>query len=159
LFDRDDLTHARPALEEPLATFRELEDLVNIADGLLPLADVERRSGNLELAGPHFGESLRLADQLGDTPLIANSIEGLGGVAWGTQRLEHGVQLFTAAAAIRARIDVPRVQPEAAQYDLDLATARRSLGPKAYADNWAAGQLLSQDRAIDLALKALAESY
>jgi predicted ATPase/class 3 adenylate cyclase len=150
--DIGDLDRARPALEQSQATFREVDDLVNIADGLLPLGDLARHSGDFAAAEGHYRESLRLADQLVDLEPIANSMEGVAGIACLTNRPERGIQLSAAAATIRTAIGVPQGEPEAHVSEANLAAARAALGQERFAAAWSSGQLLDREGAIALAL-------
>jgi predicted ATPase/class 3 adenylate cyclase len=150
--DIGDLDRARPALEQSQATFQEIDDLGNIADGFLPLGDLARRSGDSAAAEHYYRESLRLAEQLGNLQLIANSMEGVASIACLTNRPERGAQLSAAAATIRTAIGVPQAQLEAQVVEADLATARAALGQDRFTAAWSSGQLLDRQGAIALAL-------
>jgi tetratricopeptide (TPR) repeat protein len=151
-----DLPRATAFLDESLVMYRELGDAWGVAYSLHNLGGVAHEQGDLAKATALYEESLALLRELGDKRGIAYSLEGLASAA-GVPGNEHGAleraaRLFGAAAALRAAISAPMAPNERVAYDRAVETARTSLGDGAFAAGWAAGQALTPEQAIALAL-------
>jgi predicted ATPase/class 3 adenylate cyclase len=146
--DLGEFVVARPALEQSLSVFRESGDLALIADGLLPLGQVARHDRELQLAAEYFGESLRIANELGGGDSIASSLEALAGVACDAGEFEQAASLLGAADAQRSVIGSRPSAWERPDYDRDLASIHAALDSGALAAAWAEGQAMSVEQAM-----------
>jgi DNA-binding CsgD family transcriptional regulator len=100
-----------------------------------------------------FTATLHLCRELHDLRFIALCFEGFGRVAAGQNQSECAARLFGAARALREKIGMPIVEAFLArQLDRDLTTARAALSERAFSDAWDAGQRMSLDDAVALAL-------
>jgi hypothetical protein len=68
--------------------------------------------------------------------------------------MERAVQLFGAAAALWDRLGLPRAPEHRAEHERQAAGARAALGAEAFAAALAAGQRLSLEQAVAMALAA-----
>jgi hypothetical protein len=90
---------------------------------------------------------------MGSRSGIAHCLEGWASVAGGAGRPEQAARLFGAAEALRDLTNTPRPPADVADYDRTLAALRAALGEEAFAAAWAAGQAMSLDEAVALALE------
>jgi predicted ATPase/DNA-binding CsgD family transcriptional regulator len=97
--------------------------------------------------------ALVIAHEHGYRPFVAEALEQTGFAAGLLGAAERGAQLLGAADALRQRLSALREQ--AAYYEARLAALRARLGETAFAAAWAAGQSLSRDEAVALALAEL----
>jgi predicted ATPase len=104
--------------------------------------------GDLAEAERCHREALAMAREYGATLTIVLCIDGLAGVAAAGGQAERAARLLGSAAAIRARIGAPLVQPERADVDRATSAARRALGGKAFDRAYRHGQALDLDGAI-----------
>ena len=94
-------------------------------------------------------ESLTLAWQIKEKRRVAFGLEGIAarlGASW------RAVQLFGAAAALRAMIGAPLPPSDGPVYTERVNTLRGYLGGPTFADAWTAGQALPLEQAVALAL-------
>jgi hypothetical protein len=89
---------------------------------------------------------------LGDKRSSAGALEGLAAAAGGQEEWERATQLLGAAAALREAIGAPPTPRERCRVERSVAAARAALGEEAFAAAWAAGQALTWEDAVALAL-------
>jgi DNA-binding CsgD family transcriptional regulator len=117
---------------------------------------VKRSVGELAAARAYFVQSLALQRDLGNAQGIAECLAGLAGTAAAAGRPDRAVQIFAGSAAILGELGVPLAPADQAAMERDMAAVRRRLGGQRWDSGWAAGQALSSDQAVDLALADLA---
>jgi non-specific serine/threonine protein kinase len=151
-----DLAGATALFEESLTLSRELGQKRGIAYALLNLGDVARTQGGHHRALALSTESLGVFRELGDSNGIAYA---LGEVALAVQALagtpqacQKAAQILGAAMKLRDTIHAPLPPSERAHYDEGVAGMRAALGAAAFDHAWSAGQALSLDEVITLAL-------
>jgi non-specific serine/threonine protein kinase len=90
-----------------------------------------------------------------DWAVLAELLEYLAGATVASEPTAT-VRVLGAASQLRTRFGHPRKPSDAAEYDQTLVIARATLGDVAFTEAWNAGQLLSQDEALAVAV-ALAD--
>jgi predicted ATPase/transcriptional regulator with XRE-family HTH domain len=152
-----DYAEAAALYSESLALFEERGDKHGLAAGLHNLGYIAQHLGDLPQAAARFRDSLVLFHELGQTWNVADALAGLAGV-WGREeRAEPAARLLGAAAALHAGVDSSGALLEPAnrgEWERTVAVVRAQVAPAAWADAWAAGQALTLDTAIALALAA-----
>jgi len=121
------------------------------------LGDIALRQGNLTQAQEKFSVCLRWYQQVDETLPISHLIEGLAGVAAGLHQPRRAAQLLGAADQLRKRIQTPIISTSVPLHDLSIRTVRAELDEQAFAAEWEAGQRMSQEDAIELALSGVAQ--
>jgi predicted ATPase/DNA-binding CsgD family transcriptional regulator len=147
-----DQDRAAALYAESLELWRELRGTPGIASALHKLGQVKRAIGDLPAARSYFVQSLALQRDLGNAQGIAECLAGLAGTAAAAGRPDRAVQIFAGSAAILAEIGVPLAPADQAALERDLAVVRRRLGGPGWDAGWAAGQAMSADQAVELAL-------
>ena len=147
------MDEARPALEEALALQREIGDRWMIGNALNNLGNVARDQSNFDEARAMYAESLGIYRVLGDKCALAYLLEDTGRLAAQQGAAGRALHLAGAAATLREAIGAPLTPSEVEQLDEGLAPARAALGDRAEAA-WSAGQALSLEAAVSLALGA-----
>ena len=137
---------------ESLELWRELRGTPGIASALHKLGQVERSTGDLAAARAYYVQSLALQRDLGNAQGIAECLAGLGGTIAAAGRADRAARVFAASAALLEQIGVPLAPADQAAMERDTAAVRRRLGEPGWRSAWAAGQALSTDDAVDLAL-------
>ncbi|HEU5329373.1 MAG TPA: tetratricopeptide repeat protein, partial [Thermomicrobiales bacterium] len=141
---------ARECYQESLTLFRQIEHRWGIALVLASLGDAEREQGRYGLATAYYQESLALNQQVGDYRAAAQSLEGLALLAREADST-LAVRLFSAAAALRDRLNAPRPPIAQPAYDQAITLLRQRLGADGFASAWATGQAMALDDILDLA--------
>jgi hypothetical protein len=89
----------------------------------------------------------------GGTRDLAACLEGLARAACAQSEFERATTLCAAAAAMRRAMGTPLPPIERASYEHALADARCELGAGRFAGLWAAGEGLTSDKAMQVALE------
>lgn len=131
-------------LREALETQRAVGDLRGGAITLANLADVARQRGDGATAEARFVESISLFAQIGDQALIAEGIEGLGGVMHDLGRTRGAARLLGAAEELRDRNGAPRQIANHDAYKRTLAGVRAGLAPEVFSAEWMTGRGLDE---------------
>jgi hypothetical protein len=120
---------------------------------------LQNRLGNVALLQGHyadardlFGESVVLAQKLGDTRRIAESIVYFGFLASQEAELERAARLLAAGEAVAQRMGWIPEPDDRHEIDRYMAALRAKLGDEVLAREWSAGQAMDVDRAIEYAL-------
>lgn len=150
---RNDLETARQLYEAALAIQREQDDRRSIAITLNNLGDLARTCGDFAAARRCQCESLSLGQQLGNKRNTAYVFESLAELAQAEGDCAWAAHLFGAAENLRTLLDMPLAPSERATYDQAYAATRQALGERAFTIAYQAGQKLTLDEAILLALK------
>jgi tetratricopeptide (TPR) repeat protein len=135
---------------ESLTVFQELDYRAGIATELSNLGLISLGQGDWLQARALFKESLTLSqNDTWDIPLW--NVWGLAGVALAEGRPQPAAQLLAAARPI---VELGHMHPvDRDDYERDITLARAQLGEEAFTAAWAAGQAMSLEQAIALALE------
>jgi predicted ATPase len=149
-------SEAQALYEQSLALYRDLDfDRELMARVIRRLGEVALELGDVAQARARLIESLGVALDLVERgePQIAAALEALGGLAATQGQAERALRLVSAAAALRARISQPQWPHDRLALACWLAAAYRALGKQAQHAAWGAGQALSLENAVALALE------
>jgi tetratricopeptide (TPR) repeat protein len=155
---RGDYATARALSEEALTVLRILGTPNGIADGLLEVGKMAHLQGEYATAQTYYAESLSLLQDLGVPRYTLIALLGLGAVLVaqaGDQLvlLTRATQVLGAATALLEQISASLTAEEQPPHvEQALAMARAELGEAAFVAAWAAGQRLTLEQAIALAL-------
>jgi len=116
------------------------------------LASLDAREGNLAAARAGYVASLSITRPARFVFRIATSLNGLAVIAAAERQMARALRLAGAGAALRQRAGY--LAPPHERLDLEQAVeaARSTLGDADAEANWAAGQSLTLDQAVDEAL-------
>ncbi len=151
---RGDYPRARALLLESLPLYEQLGDTHRITMIHSELAHMQRYERHYAEAEAAYRQTIRGWQKLGHRSAVAHQLESFAFIARAQDQAERAARLFGAAAGLRARIGVPMSPQEQVEYDRELAAARARLGPDTFAAQWAAGQALTMEAAIDYAVAA-----
>jgi predicted ATPase/DNA-binding CsgD family transcriptional regulator len=140
--------------EESLALFRRVGATIGVASLLHNLAYIAHSRGDEAAAAALFRESLDLARELGDARGVAESLVGLAGVAAAGRDPLRAARLFGAAETLLASASATIWPSNRADYERDLATARRQVDDSAFEAAWSEGRAMTPEQSIAYALEA-----
>jgi len=147
---RGDDARATALYTESVQLFRDAGDQHFIA--LNNLGHVAHDQGNEDQAEALYQESLTLYRGVGEKLGVASCLEGVALVAQAHERFERAVLLHGAAAGLRTAIGAPIPPVDRTTREHTVRALREALGEDAFAAEWAAGQALSLEQAIAVAL-------
>jgi non-specific serine/threonine protein kinase len=153
---RGDLVTARSLGEEGLGLVRRLGERPLEGDVLIGLSHLELDLGNLERSLDAARSALRIHDETGSRLGMLNALEAVAAAETAAQRLQPGVRLYGAAAALRERLGTPALPPESTRHQERRELSRAALGEQRFASEWGRGRALSWEEATALALGAAA---
>jgi hypothetical protein len=149
---RDDGETASPLTAEGMAGLRRGATPIGRAWGLLDTAEAALGQGDHDRAGALFREALGSMRARPGTTNVPACLAGMAEIA-SARRLPHrAVRLLGAAAAIERRVYAIWVFARRPRSTLDAETARTVLGAEAFAAEYAAGEAMSLQEAVDYAL-------
>jgi non-specific serine/threonine protein kinase len=151
-FLEGDVPASQQLLEEAVAIHRRLGERYVLADVLERLALVATATGRYAKAGEAFGESVQLRHEMGDRSGIADSLEGIAALAAAQRHPTQAIQLAGAAASLRATSGSTFTPARRTMLDQWLVPLRQTLGEEAIHSAWEAGQAMSLEQALELAL-------
>jgi non-specific serine/threonine protein kinase len=152
-----DHDRAEALFEESLAVARRVDHAWGVAEAQALLAELARVRGDAGRAAALLAESLGNHAEQRDRIGIAQCLTGLGRVAAMRNRPARAARLIGAAAAIHDALGSRQLHAADARDEALLAPLRAALGPKAFAEAWAAGRALPQAEAVTEALDFAAE--
>jgi tetratricopeptide (TPR) repeat protein len=147
-----DYERARTLYEEGLAHFRSLGSKTFMAGLLHNLGYVSLEQQDVIGAAKLFAESLTLFHEAGDKRGVAECLAGLGAVAAVGSQPERSARLFGASEAQLEIIGAPLSASNLADYERNLAIARRGLDDDAFAAAWFVGRAMPLEQAVADAL-------
>jgi tetratricopeptide (TPR) repeat protein len=172
----------RELIEEALEITRKLDDRFGIASALETLGQNDLAQGNIEQGRRLFNESLSAFRALGDRNGMARAMDGLGDAAsgadadahyrdalavWrelkyhkrirdgflrignGITNLDRSIRLWAYAYRMTETMGAPIPLPMRARHEQAIRAAKGEFG---FAASWAAGEEMSLEAALDLAL-------
>jgi predicted ATPase/DNA-binding CsgD family transcriptional regulator/uncharacterized protein HemY len=148
-----DYPAARALHDASLRLRRQVGDRRGMATSLGDLGDVAHQLGDYDTARALRYESLRLWQQLEDPWGLAYVLESFAELAAVADQPEVVLQVLGAATVLRASIHAPRSPGSAERIQRLVDAATRRLGRHAGTEAWQAGQRLSNEDAIALAVQ------
>lgn len=134
--------HDRGQVGDPRAKARALHGLALCCRLLDDLRGGKRRCR----------EALLMRAAVDAWPGIADSLEGLAGIAVAEGRHGHAARLFGAGQALRDAWELGRPRLTAGLYESDVSASKDELGEEQFARHWARGSALPVRDAVSLAL-------
>jgi tetratricopeptide (TPR) repeat protein len=147
-----DYERATEVYEASLVEARQVGAPLPVASALHRLGQMACLRGDTAKGTSLLKESLKMHQEAGNKPGVAECVAALAGVGASDGHLDRAARLFGAADALLERIKVPLSPADRAQHDADLAAARSQADEQAWAIAWAEGRALSVERAINYAL-------
>jgi hypothetical protein len=127
---------------------RELGDRESIAVGLLNLAMVSIRRGQLEAARTLLLEVLTIAEAIASQPAAQSAVEVSAGLAAESEAWQDAARFFGAAEAQAERTGLQRDPADEAFLAPLIAGAKQALGDQAFHAAQAAGRALTSADAL-----------
>ena len=138
---------------ESLTLFREMGDKDEIPSLLHNLGYVARHRADYLQALALFKEGLAIQWETGNQAGVAECLAGVAGVLAAQGQAERGARLFGAAEALRETVGAALWPANRIEHDRSLALLHESLDEATFAAAWAAGRMMSTERAIAEALE------
>jgi predicted ATPase/class 3 adenylate cyclase len=153
-YEGGDLNRARELYEEILRGAREADDPFPEGIALAMLGDIALDQGRVQDAVPLTTESFRIARDLDDLLQIGGCVCRFARILALSDRPEIGARVLSCSAALLEEIGA--MPPHIAKIrDQTLAAVRPQLDEAAFDDECAAGETLTADEAVSVALDAL----
>ena len=137
------------AAQEAIPIFRELNDRFMLAWSLYTYALLENMLGNATAARDSLRESLHLFQETGDLTGYALVLDGFAAIEWGAGDRDRAMKIAGAAAALQ---DVAGVGLAQRNREVEQFFPQDLVSEAVLADAYAAGQLLTKEEAVRLAL-------
>jgi hypothetical protein len=144
---------ARSDLVESLQLYRELGDQGGLLTVENFLGRLDALQGRYQAARLHYVASLRISKDWGWMARIAQSLDGLVGVAAGQGQTERPLRLAAAAAHLRDLAGIETAPIEQAELDRALTSLRETLAEDAASAASAEGEAMTLMQAVAYALK------
>jgi hypothetical protein len=116
------------------------------------LGALARSEGRLDEARERLSEAIALCPKLARRPRLSDCIEDLAGVALDEGDAGRAALLLGAADALRRSASTPVPPVMTTSVDELTAAARAVLGDGAFDEQWMAGQALTPEDAVAIAL-------
>ncbi len=155
-----DFERAKARSEEALASANELGSAgvelvpsacINLGLASLGLGERERAMGSFE-------EALRMSQDMGRTPQVIETLEGMASLAGAMGKATRAAHLWGAAEAARQATGIIAFSPgELALHEPHLALASSQLGDEAWQEALAEGRAMSLEEAAQYALSEEAD--
>jgi tetratricopeptide (TPR) repeat protein len=149
-----DAVAAHRRWDEALALLRDVGDLRELANSLDDMGRLAQRHGDHARALAWHWESLTLHVQIGTERDIATALEALACLATRREEWLCAAQLFGAAAARFATFERPLDPPLRPVHDHLVGVTRAQLSTEVFTAAWAAGEAMTVEEAVALALAA-----
>jgi DNA-binding CsgD family transcriptional regulator len=131
LADSDDLADAQETCARGLESARAAGDVAMQADFLSFTTHIALRTGQLDDAGAHILESLRLTAQSGDGIRVLGCLDDYARLCAATGRPSEAVTLWAARTAGASTLGTPDLTQETELRQEPLRSAIQQLGPRA----------------------------
>ncbi|MFN8597515.1 MAG: adenylate/guanylate cyclase domain-containing protein [Anaerolineae bacterium] len=143
---------------EAVELLRQHNDKWGLARGVGRLGYAALYLGDVHQARAHFVESLALWQEIGNLRGTVYALVGLAGVAARSGQLDCAARLFGAVHALIGETPLSESGIDRVRYERTLALARDRMSPTEWTAAFNAGQVLSRDQAIALALEEVSEA-
>jgi len=150
---RGDYRRASELYAQTTALYRAAGNELGIAEEHFNMGYVALRLGDVPQAATHFKDSIAFYRARGNQSMIAACLGGLGGVAFASGEAEKAAWLLGGAEAINRKLGVILDPDDKVEFDRDVAATRAALAKERFDAAWAAGQAMTIDEAVALALR------
>ncbi|HSD82568.1 MAG TPA: tetratricopeptide repeat protein, partial [Anaerolineae bacterium] len=138
--------------QECLAIYRTLNETSGIAIASGNLGHAALHLGRLDEARARQAESIKLFDAVGGKDGLTECLERFAMLANADLDFSRAARLFGAASVLRKEAGTTLPPAEQAEYERELNTTRTQLDTATFDAEWRAGQTLTLEQAIGLAL-------
>jgi hypothetical protein len=153
-----DFAAARACFEEGLALFRAAGELHSSACALMEVGHAAWLQGDHGVTRANALEALTVFHELGDKGGLLIVLESLGVAALAAGRNAHAAVLLGAAESLREALELPATPWWRIPRERISAAIRASSLQQVCVASWQAGQALSLDEAVGLALHEAGET-
>jgi tetratricopeptide (TPR) repeat protein len=143
---------AKKLLEASREDFSKLGDRNGFAAATFYGACAARARGDRVEATAQFSESLKMYRDLGAVWGIADSLEGLAGIAGEVGQFQRAAELFGSAAALRESAGFQLAPPKIIMQRRELDALRQALGSNGFEAAWQTGRELPVSDTVAAAL-------
>jgi predicted ATPase/class 3 adenylate cyclase len=143
---------AKQLFEEGLKIFKRLENKYFQTALRSELGHVARHSGDIPQAKKIYHDTLPEWKDLGNRAAIAHQLECFAFLAVIDEEPQRAIKLFSAASAVRERVQASMTEPERVEYNQAVARLHSMLAAARFDALWAEGRSMTMERAIDFAL-------
>jgi predicted ATPase/DNA-binding SARP family transcriptional activator len=150
---QDDEARAQDLYERALERYRPLKQMHGIGEALDALAELARRRGAHDRARELYAESLTTYRDSGYGRGIATGLIGLAAVAAAQGKPERAARLSGGVDAMVESLAIDLKPEDRDLLEATIASSRRALNERAFAEEWAAGRGLTAEETITLALQ------
>jgi len=154
---QDHSTAAQGHYGQSMTLCREISYLPGLSKASLGLGKVAWHQEDIGAARTYFTEALQLQCKLGNPYDVAALLEAVATVTADNES-DRAVQLLGAADGLRNTMGVVLHLPERAAYQVLIGHLKERLTATAFATAWKAGQSLTLEEALTLALRILASN-
>jgi predicted ATPase/DNA-binding XRE family transcriptional regulator len=147
-----DAATARALYEDSVPLFRDTADTRGLAQALLALGKVELRDGRVDQAQRILTESVDRWREVGIAAGVVRCLAGLASVAAARAEAERATQLYAATWSLAESLSVTFAELDQVERERALQQLRAQLGEAQFEAATRAGETLSLERAIRLAL-------
>ena len=148
----NDYAAAYPLHQESLVLYRALNETSGMAIASSNLGHTALHLGRLDEARARQAESLKWYDAVGDKDGLTECLERFAMLANATANFGRAARLFGAASVLRKEAGTTLPPAEQAEYGRELNTTRARLDATAFDAVWQAGQAMTIDQAMELAV-------
>jgi tetratricopeptide (TPR) repeat protein len=152
LVQQGDYSEAHHLFEESHAIAQEFGNKPGIWQTLKGLGNVARMQRRYSEAKQYYCQSLLLSAEIQNVGAVTLGLFCLAAVAWGEHRAEHAAMILGAAAALNESEQITHDPEDIEEFEEHVAAVRAALQATAFERAWAAGQRLSLEQAVRLAL-------
>ena len=153
---QNDYASAYTLHQESLVLYRALNETSGMTIAISQLGYVAMHLGKLDEARTWQAESLKLFDEVGDKDGLAECLGRFAMLANANANFKRAAQLFGAASVLRKEAGTVLALVERAEYDGELNATRAQLDVATFEAAWRAGQAMTLEQAIELALSEVA---
>ncbi|HEY6411420.1 MAG TPA: NB-ARC domain-containing protein, partial [Ktedonobacteraceae bacterium] len=149
---RGEMTHGTELLGEALISARASGMTWDIANIMTLLGQLACQQQHYAEAKTHYREALALYRTFGSPTYAAWCLEGFAATICAEGHCEQATRLCAAATALREQTQTPLPPAERVAFEQTVVSARAAMGEGTFAREWATGNALTWDEAIDDAL-------
>ena len=149
---RGDFKKARSDLVDGLRLARELNRRTSIAHIIETMGIIDIHDGAFDEARSLLNQALSMLQELGMRSCLAHNLEGWARLASAQGDPRRAVHLLSSSIVHLNRLGMSQIPLQKARYDQTLAMVQQQFDFATFRAEWAIGEKLEVEQAIDLAL-------
>ena len=151
--EQGDYAKAQTLQEESLAFRRELGDSRGMGIALNNLGSIALEQNKVESARAYFEQSLKINYEISARMMLAYNLSGMAQVLGGEGQAISAAQLQGATKKLLEEMGAPLEPYEQSLYEKTAIALKQALGEKYYQQAFEAGEAMSLEQTINLALR------